>query len=73
MFVRIAFLRTLAEAQRIQSLLESEGLHPVPIDSSAHVTVAGAEQGYHLEVPRREVEAAREILEREGLGKWILR
>ena len=72
MFVKIALVRDLGEAGRIGSLLESEGFHPMPVDASAHVTVAGAEQGYHLEVPEAEAEAARAFLEGKGFGRYLV-
>jgi len=72
MFVRIAFVRNFSEAGRIQSLLESEGFHPMPVDSSSHITVAGAEQGYHVEIPETEAEAARAFLEKKGFGNWLV-
>jgi len=71
MLVRIAYARDFAEAGRIQSLLESRGFHPMAIDSSSHVTVAGAEQGYHVEVPRHEATAATTFLKKEGLGRSL--
>ena len=46
MFVRIAFASSQVDAGRIQSLLESAGFHPVPVNTSSHFMVGGAEQGY---------------------------
>lgn len=71
MLVRIAFTRSLAEAGRIQSLLESRGFHPMPVDSSSHVSVAGAELGYHVEIPRREARSACAFLKQAGLGNCL--
>ena len=68
---RIAFSNSVVEAGQIQALLESEGFHPMPINSSAHVTVAGAEQGYHVEIPAAEAEAASALLERAGFGQCL--
>lgn len=73
MFVRIAFTWNLAEAGRIQSLLESGGYHPARVDTSSNVTVAGAEQGYDVEVPETEANAAIDFLKQEGLSKCLVR
>ena len=71
MFVRIAFTHSLAEAGRVKSLLEARGLHPAPMDTSSHVTVAGPEQGFHVEILNTEVKAACSLLKQEGLGRCL--
>ena len=71
MFMRIAFTLNQVEAGRIHSLLESGGFNPAPIDYSSHVSVAGAEQGYHVEVPEPEAQAASEFLKQEGLASVL--
>lgn len=71
-FVRIAFTRSVVEAGRIQSLLAAKGFHPAPVATSAHLTVAGADQGYHVEVPRTEAVAVAAVLRAEGLGKCLM-
>jgi hypothetical protein len=71
MFVRIAFTPNQVEAGEIHSALESGGFHPAPIDYSAHISVAGAEQGYHVEVPRPEAPAACEFLRQEGFAPLL--
>ena len=72
MLVRIAFTRSFPEAGRIQSLLEAGGFHPLPVDSSSHLSVGGTEQGYYVEIPRTEAKAATEFLRQEGLGKSVI-
>ena len=72
MLVRIAFTRPFAEAGRIRSLLESRGFHPLPVDSSSHVTVGGAEQGFHVEIPKAEAKAAIALLSQAGLGRSLV-
>jgi len=71
MFVRIAFTRSLAEAGRVKSLLESRGFHPAPMDAFSHVPVAGPEQGFHVEILNTEVKAACSLLRQEGLGRCL--
>ena len=72
MLVRIAFSRSLAEAGRIQSLLEAEGFHPLPVNSSSHVTVGGADHGYYVEIPKTEALAAGVFLHQQGLGRSLV-
>ena len=58
---------TQIEAELAASLLASEGLHPAEVRAWPHVTFAGAELGFWVEVPADEAEAARQILqENEG-------
>jgi hypothetical protein len=71
-FVRIAFARNVVEAGRIQSLIECKGFHPAPVATASHLTVAGADQGYYVEVPRTEAVAVAALLRAEGLGKCLM-
>lgn len=71
-YLRLAFTQDHAETGRLRSLLETAGFHPLPIEYSAHVTQAGDEQGYYVEVPRSEAEAARTFLREHGLGKMLV-
>ena len=72
MFVRIAFARSQVEAGRLQSLLESGGFHPVPVNTSSHFMVGGAEQGYYVEIPKTEAKAAYAFLKEEGMAKCLV-
>jgi hypothetical protein len=72
MFTKVCFHRDLATAEMIRNLLEARGLHPMKLDYSAHVSVAGAEQGYFIEVPNQEVDQARAVLTDSNLEKHIV-
>ena len=73
MLSRIAYTRNQIEAGELHSVLVSGGFHPMPIEYSAHINVAGAEHGYYLEVPRREAADAREQLEALGFARLLVR
>lgn len=46
------------------SLLAASGLHPAEVRPWPHVTFAGADLGFWVEVPADEAEAARQLLSR---------
>ena len=71
MFKRFVHLRTFPEAAHIRSLLVENGFHPPNVDASAHVTIAGADQMYYVELPDDEVSAALQFLRDTGLDKLI--
>lgn len=73
MFAKVCFHYDLAMSEMIRNLLSENGLHPVKLDYSAHVSVVGVEQGYFVEVPKQEVELAEKILSQNDLGKYIIR
>ncbi len=58
------------ETTRQQML--AEGFHPLKSFDSAHIYLAGAEQGFVIEVPHDEVRAARTWLRDAGLAAGIL-
>ena len=72
MLARIAYTRSQIEAAELHSLLISSGFHAMPVDYSAHLTVAGAEHGYYLEVSRAEADRARELLEELGFTRLLV-
>jgi hypothetical protein len=72
MFVKVGFHREFAAAEMIRNLLEENGLHPMKLDYSAHLSIAGAEQGYFIEIPKQEVDLAKTILSENNLGKYIV-
>jgi hypothetical protein len=62
MFATVMTCQTQEEADLAISLLESAGLHPIDLEVSPHISLAGAETGFRVEVPKEELEAARELL-----------
>lgn len=68
---KVAFVPSQLDAGIIVSLLHAHGVHAMPIDCSGHVSVAGAEQGYHVEVPTKDADAAVKLLRQEGYERWL--
>ena len=60
--MRIAFTQDLAQALGAYELLKAEGMRVMPIDESAHIYIAGATQGYWIEVHPEDAERAVAIL-----------
>lgn len=68
MFETVFRGRTQSEADLVISLLRSEGLHPMDLQTSPHISLAGADINYAVDVPREEMQQAREILGHAGYG-----
>ena len=71
MFVKICLTPELAEAGLLQTRLESEGFHPLEVQISAHVSLAGADHVYYVEVPESEAQSARAWLAGNGYGAYL--
>jgi hypothetical protein len=54
--------RTQIEAELLISRLRAAGLHPSDLRIWPHVTLAGADLFYRIEVPSEEAEAASQII-----------
>ena len=72
MYTRICSAITMSRADEIQSILEENGLHPLPVQASGHIFLAGADQAYFVEVPESEAEEARRFLTGVGYGQDLL-
>ena len=62
MFQRLRQTRTQIEADLLISRLRAAGLHPSDLRVWPHVTLAGADLFYNVEVPGEEVDSARQII-----------
>ncbi len=60
--------RTQIEADLLISRLRAAGLHPSDLRIWPHVTLAGADLFYRVEVPADEVEPATQIIRPSGNG-----
>ncbi len=69
---RLCSIREMTEAGTVHSLLQSHGLHPLPLDTSSHIFVAGADLWYHVEVPEAEMKDGRLILTACGWEKALV-
>lgn len=70
--LRIAHAYNIGTVVVMKSLLESEGIEVLDIARSGHLTIAGADQGYYVEVVPGQRDRAREILREHQFGKYIL-
>ena len=69
---RIAHTYDAGSFAAIKALLESMGIQVLDIAIGGHLAIAGADQGYYIEViPDDRLEAV-EILRDNDLGKYIL-
>ena len=63
MVQRLRQTRTQIEADLLISRLRAAGLHPSDLRVWPHVTLAGADLFYGVEVPAEEVESANELIQ----------
>lgn len=56
----------------MKSLLESEGITVLDLALGGHLVIAGADQGYYVEVATDEKIKARRILKDSDLGEYLL-
>ena len=71
MFPRIYAAQSPLQAEVVISFLKVQGLHPLDLQMSPSILLAGADQSYHVQVPPEEVEAATEALKANGYGDGI--
>jgi len=70
---RIAFTFDFGSFAAIKALLESHGVDVLDIAIGGHLAIAGADQGYYIEVIPEHQARARQILRENELGKYILK
>jgi hypothetical protein len=56
----------------MKSLLESEGIAIVDAAFGGHLSIAGADQGYYLEVQSADQGRARTLLWQNSMAKYLL-
>lgn len=66
MLQRIFDTQNLGEANLIISILTAKGIHPPPPRSKPHLSTAGIEMSYGVEVPVEQVARAQEVLRPYG-------
>ncbi|MEC9375978.1 MAG: hypothetical protein VYA80_06360 [Pseudomonadota bacterium] len=70
--LRIAFTFDFGSFAALKALLESHGIQVLDIAFAGHVTIAGADQGYYLEVIPEDKKRARQILQENSMEKYLL-
>ena len=69
---KVCLIPEMADAGMVHNQLEAYGLHPLPLNISAHVTIAGADQYYYIELPEEEIEKGQKVLSDIGKGKCLI-
>ena len=70
--LRIAHTYDVGSFAQMKALLESEGIQVLDIAIGGHLAIAGADQGYYIEVIADHKLRACRILRDYDLGKYIL-
>ena len=70
--LRIAHTYDFGSFAAIKALLESKGIQVLDIAIGGHLAIAGADQGYYIEVIPDDRLSACQILRDNDLGKYIL-
>ncbi len=66
MYKRIYACKNILDAEMIISLLKEGGFHPLDLQTSPHVAIAGADTYYHVQIPDQEYESVKEFLINQG-------
>lgn len=69
--LRIAFSSMFPEASLMKQILEENKVFVFEIMTSGHITIAGGDQGYYLEVNKDDSKLASEILINNGFAKNV--
>jgi len=69
---RIAHAYDFGTYVTMKSLLESEGIPVVDAAFGGHLSIAGADQGYYLEIHADNLGRARTLLWENSLGRYLL-
>lgn len=69
---RLAFVFDAGTFAVMKSLLESEGVKVLDLAYGGHVAIAGADQGYYLQVLEEDFDLARDLLQQHGFEKYLV-
>jgi hypothetical protein len=69
---RLAFVFDAGTFAVMKSLLESEGVRVLDLAYGGHVAIAGADQGYYIEVLQEDHAQAATLLRDNGFGKYLV-
>ncbi|MBT5891800.1 MAG: hypothetical protein HOH24_09040 [Chromatiales bacterium] len=70
--VRVAHAYDFGTYAVMKSLLESEGMLVIDMAFGSHISIAGADQGYYLQVRATDQGRARTLLWQNSLAKYLL-
>lgn len=63
---RIYFSKNLGEVETVNALLKANGYNPFESQISDHVSIAGADMFYYVQIPENEYDSAKDFLKRQG-------
>ncbi len=69
---RLAFVFDAGTFAVMKSLLESEGVRVLDLAYGGHVAIAGADQGYYIEVLDEDRELGASLLREHGFDKFLV-
>jgi hypothetical protein len=69
---RLAFVFDAGTFAVMKSLLESEGVRVLDLAYGGHVAIAGADQGYYIQVLAEDREQAATLLREHGFDKYLV-
>ena len=70
---RVAFSFDAGTFGVMKSLLESEGVGVLDLAYGGHVAIAGADQGYYLQVLEEDLDQAKSLLKENGFAKYLVK
>jgi hypothetical protein len=70
--MKIAFFDNYSEACLAANQLKEKNVNTLDVNTSNHVSIAGAEQFYYIEVPSEDVENAKTALVEMGYKQHII-
>lgn len=68
---KIYACRNTAEAGMLISLLKENGFNPLELQTASHISIAGANIYYYVQIPKEEYEEAKKFLIKEGFKDII--
>ena len=67
MYKKICACYDIGVAGSVWSLLKANSFNPLELQTSPHVSIAGVDRCYYIEVPEEEYESAKEFLISQGI------
>ncbi len=63
---KIYFTKDIGEVEMVNALLKANGFNPLELEISDHVSVAGADMFYYVQIPENEAASAKAFLKEQG-------
>ena len=72
MFVKVYTESNFSIAALLVNELDNNGFHPMKLNTSEHISLAGSDTSYFIEVPQSEAKAVKEFLIANGYSNGII-